>query len=167
MDVSAATGSFLLMMKEHKGIIYKVANTYCNNQEDRKDLIQEISIQLWLAFSSYNGRFKLSTFIYRIALNVSISFYRKTKRREPLSHPFSESIMSIAQDNPPEEKNENLALLQKFIQELQELDKAVILLYLDDVPQKEIAEILGLSETNISTKINRIKTKLKQKFSTM
>ena len=156
---------FLSVLESHKGILYKVANSYCKDNEDRKDLVQEIVIQLWKSFDNYNHQFKYSTWIYRIALNVAISFYRKENNRKAISNPFTESILNF-QENPfSDEKEQNLKLLQQFISELKELDKALMLLYLEEKSYKEIAEIIGISETNVATKIGRIKNILKQQFS--
>ncbi len=124
----------------------------------------KIIYNLWKAFDSFNNEYKFSTWMYRIALNVSISFYRKEKKFKN-HNPISESLI-VFEDNS-EDKNEatnNLQQLQDFINELKEIDKAIILLYLDDKSYKEIAEITGFTETNIATKINRIKEKLRIKF---
>lgn len=160
------TETFLSAVESNKGIIYKVANSYCNNEEDKKDLIQEIIVQLWLSFDRYDEQYKLSTWMYRIALNASISFYRKEKRREEINHQIPESIIVAAESKETQNTDQNLKRLQQFISELRELDRALILLFLDGYDQKEIADILGLSTTNVSTKTHRIKKKLKQKFST-
>lgn len=156
---------FLLVIEQNKGIIYKIANSFKKDEDDKKDLVQEIVLQLWRSFSSYDARSKLSTWIYRVALNVAIASYRKEKRKNELITPISESIIAFDEEEPPNEKEDNLNLLQQFISELKELDRALILLYLEEKNGKEMAEILGLSETNIRTKTNRIKEQLKQRFS--
>ncbi|MCH6199503.1 sigma-70 family RNA polymerase sigma factor [Aquiflexum sp. LQ15W] len=156
--------SFLKIIDANKGIIYKVANSYCRDEENRKDLIQEIILQLWLSFPKYDPSFKLSTWIYRIALNVSISFYRKESRRGRISQPFPEEIIYLTAEKLPLEQNEDIEMLQKFIRELKEIDRAVILLYLEGNSQQEIADILGITVSNVSTKVSRIKQTLKQKF---
>lgn len=158
---------FLSVLETHKGIIYKVANAYCIHAEDRKDLIQEIIVQLWKSFDRYNDEYKYTTWIYRIALNVAISFYRKENRRKQLTDPLSDNIVSLGEDNAVFETNKNIGYLNQFIAGLKELDKALMLLYLEEKSHKEIAEITGMSETNVSTKIGRIKKILKQKFSTI
>lgn len=158
---------FLLVLETNKGIIYKVANVYCIHAEDRKDLIQEIIVQLWKSFDRYNGEYKYTTWIYRIALNVAISFYRKENRRKQLTDPLSDNIVSLVDDRAVFEINKNIGYLNQFIAGLKELDKALMLLYLEEKSHKEIAEITGISETNVSTKIGRIKKILKQKFSTV
>ena len=159
------SNKFLEKLENHKGIIYKIVNSYCKDEEDRKDLSQEIIVQLWKSFDKYDNKFKYSTWIYRIALNVSISFYRKEKRRSEISHSLPENLFSVQGNDDIEEKNYLNKLLKDFIAELKELDRALIILYLDEKSHKEIAEILGLTETNVATKISRIKKLLKQKFS--
>ena len=156
---------FLSIIEDHKGIIYKIANTYCKVRDDRKDLVQEIILQLWKSFDNYNDHFKYSTWIYRIALNVAISFYRKENRMRQISSPLSEGILHLAYTNDAGAKEEAIGFLQQFIYELKELDKALMLLYLEEKSHKEIAEIIGITETNVATKVGRIKAILKQKFS--
>lgn len=156
--------AFLSVIDDHKGILYKVANSYCHREEDRKDLIQEIIFQLWKSFDKYDPRFRYSTWIYRIALNVAISFYRKEKVARPASLEITEAALSIEDNTPNAEKENNLAMLQQFISGLKELDRALLLLYLEEKSYREIAEIIGITETNAATKIGRIKTRLKQQF---
>jgi RNA polymerase sigma factor (sigma-70 family) len=155
---------FLTVIQANKGIIYKVANAYCRDEENRKDLIQEIILQLWLSFEKYDPQYKLSTWIYRIALNVSISFYRKENRRKDIHQPLPDSIIYLSDDPFPSEMDNNIALLQAFIKELKDIERAIILLYLEGNSQQEIAEILGISVTNTATRISRIKQQLKLKF---
>lgn len=156
---------FLSVIEDHKGIIYKIANTYCKVTGDREDLVQEIILQLWKSFDNYNEQFKYSTWIYRIALNVAISFYRKENRVRQLSNSLPHSILYFSDTNDTGEKEKAISFLQQFIAELKELDKALMLLYLEEKSHKEIAEIIGITETNVATKVGRIKTILKQKFS--
>ena len=154
------------MLKEHKKILYKVIYSYCKNPEDRKDLEQEIVVQLWKSMSSYDEKYRLSTWIYKVAMNVSISFYREGVKRTKNTAPLDDYIFQISEDD---EKNEALShrkqLLHRFISELDELNKAIMLLYLEDYGYKEIAEVIGITETNVATKISRIKNKLKNDFS--
>jgi len=165
MSIQDKNNLFISVIEAHKGILYKVANSYCKDNEDRKDLIQEIFIQLWKSFDNYNDEYKYSTWIYRISLNVAISFYRRENIRTKISSPFTDGIFNFADTNDTEEKEINLSILQQFISELKDLDKALMLLYLEEKSYKEIAEIIGFSETNVATKIGRIKQKLKEKFS--
>ncbi|MES2454618.1 MAG: RNA polymerase sigma factor [Bacteroidota bacterium] len=156
---------FLGVMEAHKGILYKVANAYCKDTDDRKDLIQEIMIQLWKSFEKYDSQYKHSTWIYRIALNVAISMYRKEHRRKSIANPLTDDILhmpELAYNNVADIK---IGLLHQFISELKELDKALMLLYLEEKSHKEIAEIMEISETNVATRVGRVKEKLKQKFS--
>jgi len=165
MKAEQKSDNFLALLDTYKGLIYKIAHSYCADPEAKKDLVQEIIVQIWKSFDKYNNQFSQSTWIYRIALNVAISFYRKETRRKEISKPLPDSILNFAAENPASEKESNLRLLQQFISELKELDKALILLYLDEKSYKEISEIIGITETNVATKIGRIKILLKQKFS--
>lgn len=158
---------FLHQLQQHKGIIIKICNSYCPWKKDRDDLAQEIVFNLWKAFADYTPDYKFSTWMYRIAFNVAISFYRK-ERRSLQFNPYSENLIVFDDEsNTAGQLEGNLALLQKFVQELKEIDKSLMLLYLDDKSYKEIAEIIGISESNVATKINRIKANLKSKFSTI
>jgi RNA polymerase sigma-70 factor (ECF subfamily) len=154
---------FLSVINANKGIIYKVANSYCKNAENRNDLVQEIIIQLWKSFDNYKEQYERSTWMYRIALNVAISFYRRDKK--DLSAPLTESIIAMVHEEEPGELEENVRMLYQFINELDELNKALMLLFLESKSHKEMAEVLGITETNVATKISRIKEKLKKKFS--
>lgn len=156
--------TFLLLLDEHKGIIIKICNAYCQSGDDKKDLSQEIVYNLWKAFAAYTPDYKFSTWLYRVALNVAISYYRQEKRSLQYS-PYDESLIVFNGEEYNGEMEENLLLLQQFIFELKEIDKSIMLLYLDDKSYHEIAEITGISATNVATKINRIKTNLKAKFS--
>jgi len=156
---------FLNLVEQNKGIIYKVANSYCKDSESREDLVQEIIIQLWKAFDRYDDRFKVSTWMYRIALNVAISFYRKDSSRKKSEIPITKSAVDVSEELPATELQANLNLLQRFIAELKELDRALMLLYLEENTHKEIADILGVTETNVATKISRIREKLRMRFS--
>jgi len=158
--------TFITALDIHKKIIYKIVNSYCKNSEDKKDLEQEIIIQLWNSFDRYNNEYKYSTWMYRIALNVAISFYRKEKNQLIKNVFYNEdSIYSIADENEySTELDHNIMLLQVFINKLNELDKALIILYLEEKPHEEIAEILGITKTNVATKISRLKLRLKEEF---
>jgi len=155
---------FQNVIEQHKGILHKVARAYCPNEDDRQDLIQEMMIQVWLSIHRYNNQFKISTWFYRISLNVAISFYRKNTTRANKYTELTEQLI----ETPVEDKSENerqLYLLDQFISELKEIDKALMILYLEDKSHTEIAEILGISVSNVGTKIGRIKDKLKTRFS--
>jgi len=157
---------FTELITENKGIIFKICNAYCPSKEDRDDLAQEIIYNLWKSFAGYKAEYKFSTWMYRIALNVAISFYRKeqNKRRRIT---YSENLLVFEEDSSPNtEEEKDLRLLLKFIGELKEIDKSIILLYLGNKSYKEIAEITGITESNVATKLNRIKEKLKTNFLT-
>ena len=156
--------TFLRLLEEHKGIIIKICNAYCQTKNDKEDLSQEIVYNLWKAFANYTPDHKFSTWLYRVALNVAISYYRKEKRSLQYT-PYDENLIIFSEEGYNKELEGNLLLLQQFIFELKEIDKSIMLLYLDDKSYHEIAEITGISETNVATKINRIKTNLKAKFS--
>ncbi len=155
---------FQELIDENKGILFKVAKTYCQDEVDRQDLIQEMMIQIWRSLHKYNKQFKMSTWLYRISLNVAISFYRKNTIRNSHVIFLREEFPQI-QEIESSEKEQELNLLEQFINELKEIDKALMILYLEDKSHAEIAEILGLSVSNVGTKIARIKDKLKKRFS--
>lgn len=154
---------FLRVIEANKGIIYKISRAYCKHDEDRKDLIQEIIIQIWNSFQKYNDQYQHSTWIYRIALNVAISLYRKNSVRQNRTVPFTDTVNFI-DDSQTNEMEGDIVLLYQFIHELKNLDKALILLYLEQKSYKEIADILDISVTNVATKIGRVKKIIKQKF---
>jgi len=158
--------TFITTIDTHKKIIFKIVNSYCQNKEDRKDLEQEIIIQLWNSFDKYNDEYKYSTWMYRIALNVAISFYRKEKKWSVKNDFYTDdSILSIVDEDENEtELDYYIKLLQEFINNSNELNKALMLLYLEEKSYDEIAEILGITKTNVATKISRLKLKLKKEF---
>ena len=157
--------TFLKLLDAHKGIIIKICNGYCHSKKDKDDLAQEIAYNLWKGFATYTHDYEFSTWLYRVALNVAISFYRKEKR-QLLFNPFDENLLIFDYEGKYNRESEGqLGLLQKYIHELRELDRSIMLLYLDDKSYKEIAEIIGISETNVATKINRIKNGLRSRFS--
>ncbi len=156
----------LQRIQDNQKIIYKICNSYCRNKNDREDLGQEIVYQLIKSYHGFDPEYKFSTWMYRVALNVAISFYRKSKN--------GNLVKLVDKHEDKEDNNEhsvqlenNISILQQFINELKELDKALMILYLESKSYKEIAEIIGISETNVATKVNRIKEKLKQKFSNL
>lgn len=155
---------FQEIIEQHKGILFKVARVYCRNENDRQDLIQEMMIQIWQSIHKYNDQFKLSTWLYRISLNVAISLYRKSTTRANRFTLLNEQMTEIPTEDKAE-TGQQLNLLEQFISELKEIDKALMILYLEDKSHAEIAEILGMSISNVGTKVGRIKEKLKTRFS--
>jgi len=149
---------FLEVIEENKRLIFKIANSYCKDSEDRKDLVQEIVLQLYKAFPKYNDTYAITTWIYRIALNISISFYRKEKSRKKTTENYK-NVIELADDSE-DFKNEQSKLLYGFIDNLNSIDKAIIILFLEGRKNKEIAEVMGFSISNVSTRMNRIKSKL-------
>jgi len=150
--------AFLALMAEHQGVIHKICRLYRDSREDREDLFQEITFQLWKSFPSFKGNSLISTWLYRIALNTAIASYRKEKP----TIDYVETLPEFAE----EPQNEELILRQERLlaamKQLSESEKAIIALYLDDLSYLQIAEILGISENNVGVKINRIKTKIQQ-----
>jgi RNA polymerase sigma factor (sigma-70 family) len=151
---------FQARIDEHKGILYKVCNSYCRNRDDREDLAQEIAIQLWRSFPNFDERCRFSTWMYRIALNVAISFYRRESTRARYVLSADERLLGEI-DATVTQPPADLALLHRFIEQLDPLNKALVLLYLDGNSYQEIADTLGISETNVATKIGRMKKTLK------
>ena len=159
-DPHAAFGTLL---DRHRGIVFKVANGYARGIEDRDDLAQEIAAQLWHAWPKYDPVRSFSTWMYRVALNVAISHLRHSElRRRHDAVPLDEALHDAADSNTADpEHQEGLRFLQAFIARQRPLDRALLLLYLDERSQREIAEVLGISESNVSTKIGRLKQRIR------
>ena len=151
---------FQALLDEHKRILYKVCHSYCRNRDDREDLAQEIIVQLWRSFGRFDERYRFSTWMYRIALNVAISFYRRETTRT--RHVISDDEQVLDAVDETRNQPEDIRLLYDFIETLDELNKALALLYLDGNSYAEIAGVLEISETNVATKINRLKNSMKQ-----
>ena len=167
MNPTDQHAAFLQLIQDNKGILFKISHSYCHNRNDREDLMQEIVYQLWKSGQSFDTHRKFSTWMYRIALNVAISFYRR-QRRSGLRIAFGGDLHLMEWEDRTEEDGEmeeKIELLQQFINQLGELDKALMILYLEEKSYREIAEVLGITETNVATKLSRIKGRLKQKFS--
>lgn len=163
IDLVDQPTTFEEMLEQNKGLLYKVVNMYCKNEDDKSDLLQEIKIQLWRSFGRYSSEYKLSTWIYRVSLNVAVSFHRNKRAQKNLTVPIEGHVIT-AKAIEDSEQETKLYLLGTFIDELNEFDKAVILLQLENTSHPGIADILGISVTNVSTKIARIKVKLKERF---
>lgn len=151
---------FQSLIEQHKKILYKICNSYCRNPDDREDLAQQIVAQLWQSFRSFDGRAQFSTWMYRVALNTAISWYRRERTRTRHILPVGEHVLNAVaeQESEPDE----IRILYDFIESLDELNKALILLYLDGYTNREIGEVLGISETNVGTKIGRLKTTMRE-----
>ena len=154
---------FQALVDEHRKILYKVCNSYCRNQDDRENLAQEIIVQLWRSFARFDEHCRFSTWMYRIALNVAISFYRRERTRTQHLLPGDERLLEVVDDRGSE--TSEMRALYQFIDGLDPLNKALVLLYLDGCSYREIADVLGISETNVATKISRLKKALREQLS--
>lgn len=162
MVPNPAETELLQLIEDNRRIIFKICNVYCRNRHDREDLQQEIIYQLWRSYPGYNSQYKFTTWMYRVALNIAISFYRKNKVNGDIISLGNENIDMEDEQHETVVKENNSIALYRFIEGLKELDKALMLLYLEEKSYAEIADILGISETNVATKISRTKEKLKQ-----
>jgi RNA polymerase sigma-70 factor, ECF subfamily len=150
--------TFLRLLGEHGGIIRKVAASYSRGVADRHDLMQEITLQLWKAYPRYSPDRPFSTWAYRIALNVAISSLRRSSHPARQTVSLDESEIEIADEiTNLVETDERIPILRQVIASLPPLDRALLLLYLDDHSYREIAAILGITETNVATKLSRLK----------
>ncbi len=163
--------AFLRALNAHKGILYKVSNAYCARPEDRNDLVQEIIVELWRAYAGFDStRAQFSTWMYRVALNVAISMHRGQARRiqDTLSIdtlPKETLLNFAAADVAQASGSDDLLALQQLLASLDALSRALVLLYLEGYDQNEIAELTGLTPTNVSTRLQRIKQKLAEQVS--
>jgi RNA polymerase sigma factor (sigma-70 family) len=152
---------FLDDFSNNQNIVHKVCRIYTTNQDQHNDLFQEIAIQLWKNYSKFRGEAKFSTWMYRVALNTAISLYRKSTRTVK-TQDFSDVSFKIASNDYDDTQDQQLTALYNAIRNLNDIDKALIFLYLEDKPYKEIAIALGISEVNARVKMNRAKDKLKK-----
>lgn len=151
--------TFVDMINANRGIIYKVCNLYCLEKEYKQDLFQEIVLQLWKAFPSFRNESLRTTWMYRVALNTAISDFRK-EIRKPERKPITSSEFQIPDISQFEDEHDNLSLLKQAVQQLSKIEKAIIMLYLDEKSYEEMSEVMGITKSNIGVKLNRIKTKL-------
>jgi RNA polymerase sigma-70 factor (ECF subfamily) len=159
-DTDARAG-FQALLQAHRGIVAKVAGTYAWHPDDRDDLMQEIATQLWRAWPGYDPQRPAATWMYRIALNVAISHVRgRTRGVQP--EPFGDHHGEVADPHAHDhEARQQVDLLHRFIHAQPPLDRALLLLYLEDRSYREMADVLGLSETNVATKISRLKQRVR------
>ena len=156
---------FAGLLDDHRGIVLKVAHNYAWNPDDRADLAQEIAAQAWRAFPGYDPDRPFSTWLYRIALNVAISFVRGDGMRRRHAVPLDETLHDLADtSNIDPDQQLRIKALQAFIAALKPLDRALMLLYLEDRGYRDIADILGISETNVATKISRLKQRIRNEL---
>ncbi|MDZ7899711.1 MAG: sigma-70 family RNA polymerase sigma factor [Arcicella sp.] len=151
---------FVEMIKLHQGIVHKVCGMYRHDPDDRKDLFQEIVIQLWRAFPKFRQESKISTWIYQIALNVAISDFRKESRR-PQKVEFLEIFTNISDENYDPTTEEQIQQMHFAIAQLSEIEKAIVMLYFEEKSNEEIAEIVGITQNNVRVKMTRIREKLR------
>ncbi len=159
MTDSSLKNKFLSGIELNQNILYKICHLYTNNENDFKDLYQDILFQLWKSYPYFQGNAKLSTWIYKVSLNTALQSLRKEKNK-PQFDSISLNHFQIP-DFVDKVDREYLDNLRQLIQKLTDIEKAIIALYLDELAYDDIANIIGISKTNVSTKINRIKEKLK------
>ena len=161
MSTPNSETEFVALLDEHQNIIHKICRLYTNKEVEHEDLFQEISIQLWRSYNRFEGKSKFSTWMYRMGLNTAITLYRKEKKRLN-TQPLNDQFTAIAQEEYNTQVDEQMAWLYQKIKDFSEIDKALVLLYLEDKRYDEIAETLGVSAGNARVKMNRIKKRLKK-----
>lgn len=148
--------TLLELINANLGIAHKVCRIYFRDPTDREDAMQEMMYQLWRSYDKFDHRSKFSTWMYSVCLNTALTFLRKNKTNEPLSEHYDE----VDEVSNTEERVESL---MKMIHTLSPVNKAIMLLYLDELSYEEIAEITGLTKSNVSVRIMRAKQELKDK----
>ena len=152
---------FAHLIKNNQGLIIKVSRLYTNSLEDEEDLFQEIVLQLWKSYDSFKGNSKISTWMYRVALNTAITLFRKKSKSLPTNE-LDINLRDYEEDNY--DKQQQISLLYQVIKTLPNVERAIVMMYLDDLPYKDIAENLGITEVNARVKMNRLKKILKEKM---
>lgn len=168
MTATVATrDAFVALVDTHCGIVHKVARAYCWSADDRDDLVQDVLAQAWRAYPSYDSARPFSTWLYRVALNVAISWVRTYAPRQRITVPLDPDLHDA--ETPPLDPvaGERVRALTAAIRQLEPLDRALVLLYLDDHSHRDIAAVLGLSETNVATKLHRLKLRLRQRLESL
>tara|TARA_B100001765_G_C19482404_1_gene329489 strand:+ start:662 stop:1156 length:495 start_codon:yes stop_codon:yes gene_type:complete len=152
---------FVAQLEENQNIVHKICRLYTHDKESHNDLFQEITIQLWRAYPKFRGDSKFSTWMYRVALNTAITLYRKSKRRVRTQD--YEGVSFKIQSEPYDDTiEEQLKLMYQAVKTLNDIDKALVFLYLEDKNYREISQTLGITEVNARVKMNRIKEKLRK-----
>lgn len=163
MDHIKLQSDFIELIEHNKKLIYKVSYLYCDNSVDKKDLFQDIITNLWISYPNFQNKSKISTWIYRVSLNTAITWFRDYKKQsKKIEYTNLIPALTNEQDNAIDELYDQLYCA---INTLGKIDKAIILLLLDEFSYEEIAEIIGLTKTNVATKISRIKLKLRDYLS--
>lgn len=157
---------FIRLINQHAGILYKVCNMYLQEAEDKRDLFQEIVLQLWKAFPNFRQEAQPSTWMYRVALNTAISNFRK-KSKGFFVTSLSEAELQIPDPQQFSLEDDNIGILHRAIAQLSPIEKAIILLYLEEKTYEEIAEVIGISKSNVGVSLSRIKIKLEKILKTL
>jgi len=157
---TAEEKKFISLINQHQGLIHKVCIMYENDSEVRNDLFQEIVFQLWKSFPTFRGEAKITTWMYRIALNTAISGFRK-QTRNVKTEDLKELHYNIS-DAWADDRDEEMQRLQFAIRQLSEIERAMIMMALEEVPYDEIADTIGITQNNVRVRMNRIREKLKR-----
>ena len=153
--------NFVTLLEENQNIVHKICRLYTNDKDSHNDLFQEVTIQLWKAYPKFRGDSKFSTWMYRVALNTAITLYRKSKRRVQ-TQDFEGVSFKIKAEDYDDTIEVQLQLMYDAVKDLNDIDKALVFLYLEDKNYREISETLGITEVNARVKMNRIKEKLRK-----
>lgn len=154
---------FLESIESNRGIIYRICKLYEDDVVFQEDLFQEIVLQAWKAFGRFRGDSKFSTWLYRVALNTAITYLKKDKRRVEKNSLSISTILQIKSEENEEEK-EQIESLYKAIAQLNKIEKALVILYLEDKSYEEISEILGISVSNVGAKLSRVRNLLRKRL---
>ncbi|MDR3273124.1 MAG: RNA polymerase sigma factor [Flavobacteriaceae bacterium] len=160
-EVKHSEIEFSELIEQNQKIIHRICRIYTSNSMDSQDLFQEILLQLWKSYGSFRGNSKFTTWMYRVALNTALSLFRKSKKNV-VTQEFDNASYTISESLEEAEKEEQIELLYRIIKRLPEVERAFILLYLDNLSYKEISDTMGITEINCRVKLNRIKNKLKE-----
>lgn len=155
-----AEKEFIALLNEHQRIMHKVCNLYMDAHADREDLFQEITLQAWKAYAGFRGDAKFSTWLYRVALNTAITFFRKEKRKPDIYS--TEAVPDLGSHETYDPIEEQVKAMYAAIGDLSKIDKAIVMLYLEDYNYNDIGEMMGITANNVAVKMNRIKTRLKE-----
>ncbi len=153
--------SFLTQINQNIGILHKVSKIYFDIKEDQEDVIQEMMYQLWHSFPRFNGSSKFSTWMYSVCINTALTYSRKSRKRIVHTVPYVQDQIEIIEEDNLEE---SISLLMQCISKLTKLNKAIILLYLENMTYEEIASLTGLSKSNVSVRLVRIKREIESNF---
>ncbi|WNJ18177.1 sigma-70 family RNA polymerase sigma factor [Pontibacter sp. G13] len=155
--------AFTDLLDAHQGILIRMSRVYSRNESDRKDLFQEMVFQLWRAWPNYRGEAAASTWMYRVALNTALKFYSLLRRKKDRSMELSAISFEPSHQDTPEqqvERDSQVDRLYACISQLPEPDRTIVLMYLEELPYREIAQVTGLTENHVAVKMKRAKSKL-------